>query len=445
MKRTIGIGCAVAGLLFICACGGSGGSSNGGGGGGSSDTPSITSIGALPKATSPMASGASANAAKDATKAATTGMSLATTSADSFSASSSRGACEMFNQLRQSINSASNADKILCYVGNMQSAFENAGTNLNVYDGAWHVLNLNMIQCSSDADCRVFLPDGSASCTNNACTVGGQPIGGAPDRVKMRIQKNAAGSITSFEMFMCLNQNGSSRQNEYTRETIDGAIFSMRGIGQHGGSGSAGWHVVDVSGTLNANSTFTAKTIRVRNSDSEGNNSHAQDGTLTQTPGLFSFSGFQYGANSSDAGSGTYSNRVYGLGELLNDSSTDLTKLAMGDGAVNYLEGGTFDNGHDPVGTYSGEGREAWSGDTIALMDTNEFLAGAEAGTLPAVGDVSPAFASDELWDCSDDVGSGIVDLPQTNESELTTACSAYTVNDRDWINCYELIPNQQN
>jgi len=110
-----------------------------------------------------------------------------------------------------------------------------SGQAINVYDGEWHIFNLNI--------------------TNDQ---------GAPDKVKMKIVKNSAGSITSFTMFMC-KQNGTMTQTEYTDQTIDGQSFAMHGIGHFADSQWQGSHQVDVTGTLNSSGVFTQKTISSRN------------------------------------------------------------------------------------------------------------------------------------------------------------------------------------
>ncbi|MFH1831002.1 MAG: hypothetical protein ABH871_09550 [Pseudomonadota bacterium] len=409
----------ITGFTFLAACGGSSSS-----GGGTGDTPTFTSLSDLPKATSPMAS-AAAQVVADVSKAATTGMNLATTTADFFSADSSRGACEVFNLVKEGISSAAQADMILCFTSymNSQDSFQGLtdanGSAIDIYDGEWHIFNLSI---ESD--------------------------NGAPDRVKMRISKNDAGSITSFEMFMCSLVNNTLVQNEYTGQTISGASLSMRGLGQFTDANGSGWHSVDVTGTLNADGYFTEKVIAVRNKGNWGGGMGWEEGTLTQTPGSFHFSGYRAGSWNENGDSGTHQEAGYSLGEMLGDTSTNIAQLAMGDGAVKYSSQGTYNNEYGQ-GTYGPDtGVDAWLGDTGLPVDPvtdSLFYNTASDGDLPTVQttEIAFAFAANETWDCTDDVGVGIVDLPASSQANMDAACSAYMFN-HNWINCWEIIEQQQ-
>jgi hypothetical protein len=408
------VGGLIVSLVFFAACGG--------GSGGGTTSPTFTNMSELPKATSPMASSASAQAIKDGAKAATTGMNLQTTTEAFFNTTSSRGGCEMFNLVREGVSSAAQADMILCYVDYMNNmdSFSNlvdqSGNPIDVYDGQWHIFNLDIV---------------------------GDEY--APDRVKMRIVKNAAGSITSFEMFMCANTPGGIVQNEYTRQSIDGTSFEMRAIGQQADAEGSGWHSVDVTGTLNSSGAYTQKAITVRNKGSWGGagNLSWEEGTVTQTPGNFTFSGYQAGNWQEGTANGTYGNSCYGLGEMLGDTSTELNQLAMGDGAAKYDISGTWSDPNGQ-GTYEEVGTDAWLGDDASPVvppSDSGFYNAANAGDLPTIQtqEITIGFGTGESWDCTDDVGVGIVDLPQAQQSAMNAACSEY-VFDYGWINCYYII-----
>jgi len=404
MKKLLA-GMAVLALAMVYGCGGGGVTNTG------SDDATFGSIGDLPRATSPMTSTTTTSSmSKSLAKAATTGLTLGSASEADFSANSSRGACEITNIVKESIGSAAQADQILCYVGTMNDSFDNLvdanGDAIDIYDGQYHIFNLNI----SDDDY-------------------------APDRIKMKIVKDSNGSITSFEMFMCANSPAGPVQNEYTSQEINGTAFTMRAVGNHADQEGTGSHAVDVTGTLNDSGVFVEKIITTANSGTWGSDQGASYGVLTQVPGEFDFSGYRYGSyQDPENGEGSYEDAIYGAGELLNDTSANIQLLAMGDGAVQFSSAGL--SGEEE---WVHQDSEAWDGDTTLPVDTNEFLEEALSGSLPDVSDVSIAFATDETWDCTDDVGVGIVDLPAASQENLNTACSAYGF-DHEWIHCWEVI-----
>lgn len=424
--KNVGRILAVAAMLafvavFAVACGSSSSSSSDTG----EDAPTISDISQLPKATSPMAS-SSASISKDESKAATTGLNLLSATTASFSQTDSMAACNAANVLKDSITSASQADMILCFVQNMNAQFGSltdpiTGGAIDIYDGSWHIFNMNI--------------------------VGG--AGQTPDKVKMRIVKDAAGSITSFTMFMCQTSGNTSVQNEYTSQTISGASFTMAAKGNFADVMWTGSHEVSVTGTLNASRVFTQKAITVRNTGGgtgDVTNTNWQESTLTQTPGSFLVSGYQSGTYSDQTNTGTYQEATYGTGEILGDTSATITNLAMGDGAVNVDARYTYSNAqgsgeYDPAATVY-----AWLGDTLAAVDPasgSSFYTAASAGTIPTpASSVSISFTADQTWDCSDDVVAA-VDLPQVNESDMQAACSQYS-QDHNLINCYEAIGQYQ-
>lgn len=407
--------------VFVIALVGCGG----GGGGATPSAPTISDISQLPKATGPMASLSMSISKNLSFKAATTGLNLWTTTSSSFNSDSSRGACEMFNVVKGGIGSSMQADMIMCFVAYMseQEAFQNLtdgdGNAVDIYDGQYHVFNLNVTS--------------------------GENI---PNRIKMINRKNSDGSIDLFEMFMCGGDEGSREQNEYVKKEISGSDVTMRSLGQYSDSEGSGWHSVAVVGTLDSSGAFTSKTVVERNKGEWGGSGNLgwQESTLSQFPGTFSFSGYRYGSWTDGLATGVYSDALYGYGEMLKDSSTDLSLLAMGDGAAQYYSEGTWDDGGGNSGTWGPElGTEAWNGDTTKPVnpEDSEYYDEANNGTVPTpeTSEISFSFAESESWDCTDDVGSGIVDLPEMTDTEIMAACADY-VPDHDWVNCWQAIPD---
>jgi hypothetical protein len=340
------------------------------------------------------------------------------------------GACEMFNLVKEGVSSAAQADMIMCYVKMMNEgyAFENVvdeDGNLatpDIYDGEWHIFNLN-IENDVGED------------------------GGAPDRVKMKIVKDDVGSITEFVMFMCAEVEGELVQNEYTRQVIDGASLTMRAVGNHQDQYWTGSHAVSVSGTLDADGAFLEKVVTIDNSGYSDIDGSSEHGVFTQIPGSFTFVGYRQGTwNEPENGEGTHQDSIYGVGEMLGDTSESIASLAMGDGAVSYDSMGTYVPLEGEAGNYANSGIEAWLGDTTEPLipaEDSEFYESAAAGELPEVADVTIAFAADETWDCNDDVGVGILTfVDAVSQQAMNEACSDL-VFDHQWINCWELIEQE--
>lgn len=429
MKRLGLYGVLVGCLMLVASCGG--GSVSSGSDTGDDSNPTFASLSDLPGATSPMASSASASVVKGLSKAAMVGLPVISTDNSSFNANSSMGACEIFNLVKEGVSSAAQADMIMCYVKTMNEgyAFDNVvdeDGNLaspDIYDGQWHIFNLNIESNEEEG-------------------------GGGPDRVKMRIVKDAdTGSITEFVMFMCAEAQEGLVQNEYTRQVIDGTSLSMRAVGNHQDQYWTGSHAVSVSGTLDASGAFLEKVVTIDNAGSSDMDASSEHGVLTQEPGVFSFVGYRQGTwTDPQSGTGTHQDAIYGVGEMLGDTSDSIVNLAMGDGAVSYDSLGTYEPLVGEAGNYTHSGIEAWLGDTtepVLPPEDSEFYEAASAGELPEIVDVAISFAADETWDCTDDVGAGILTFVEaTSQVAMDAACSGL-VFDHQWINCWEIIEQQ--
>ena len=415
---------------------GCGSSSTDSGGGGDTSIPTVTSISELPRATGAMA-GASASESVNQSiyKAATTGLILSSTVQADFTTASSRGACETFNMVKEGIFSAGMGDQILCYVGYMDGLGQFAGEldpltgeTVDVYDGNWHIFNLN-VQSESEE-------------------------GGAPELIKVQILKDAGGNITSFEMFMCsLNSESELVQTEYTKQTLTSSTLTMRSIGFFAQSGENNWHSTDVLGNLNADNVFTEKTITLANTGTRGSNTNWQRATLTQGPGTFILSGYQSGIYDDGEMGNTYNNQCYAEGEMVNDSTADLAVLAMGDGAVKYYSAGSYTyegvtgDYYDPA--QDAPGVDAWLGDgvdggkgglPVSPATDSLYYNAANDGTLTDTeAQFSMTFAAAEMWNCLDNDSIGIVTMPASDQTAMSAACDQYS-NDNSWIDCWQVF-----
>lgn len=325
-------------------------------------------------------------------------------------------ACQVANVLKESVISAAQADQILCYVQAMSDTFGEAVTD--PYDGEWHIYNLDITGESGDDQ--------------------------SPSKVKMRIVKNTAGNITSFVMHMC----NATTQTGYVSQTLDGASLTMAARGTHSSSEWSGGYQVDVTGTLNTSGAYTQRTITMRNAGSSGaSNSNWQEATVTQTPGAFIASGYQRGEWTNGDDNGTYAEAAYATGELLNDTSTDITTLAVGDGAVNADADYTFVSS-EFSGSFDPDAEVfAWLGDSMEALEPasdSSFYPAASAGTIPPLADsFSITFDADQEWDCTDDVVAAVT-LPAVSGPEIDAACNQYDQS-HSWIDCYQAIGQFEN
>lgn len=389
----------LAGTLGLLLLLGVGCGSSSSGSGEEATTVSLTTIDQLPRATNPVESATSASIVSKAL--AEVGLPLGSTDAESFDSSSSLAACEMFNMTKQAINSAAEADTILCYIQETFAAAvaagitDAAGEAIDIYDGSYHVFDLDF---SGE-------PSGSAE-------------EGGPDKVRFRIVKSGD-VIREFEMFACVSDS----QQEYVKQTIDGNSFSMTSTHSMSGSGGASYAgESSVSGTLNANGNFSnSKSIAMNMSNSDPNFDFWGVLDYAQYPTQGTMTGYLQGSNTYGGQSYTFIDRVAGSVQLI-DANTDLDNydiglLAMGNGAVRgCVQGGGDDFVDDPdctediessVNTWRDSFIEAWEGDTalvppLADPTVSEYYSDVADAVLPTESQPSIGFEGDEAWDCSD-------------------------------------------
>ncbi len=386
-------------------CGGSGTSSTSG----SSSTPGVSALTDLPHATGPVVDSSGSSALKKVMKTATTGVNFNDADNDTFDDSSSIASCEMTNRFRQTISSAAQGDRILCYI--QQVIADNPDLGLDIYDGNEHVLALTF---SGEGD-----------------------DGNGPSKVQLQIVKDSSGNITDFKMYSCEGDE----QAEYLSQTIDAdGNFNMLSKGVSSGGGDEDHSdQTTVTGTI-AGGHFTGeKTISFSYNFVSGDSSHDGhgEGTVVQSSDSITFDGYETGSFSDDFGSGEYGNRVYSMAQLIDNNDLtsdvyDLRLLSLGDGAAH-----AFFTGSSDFGDWSDDVVEGWNGDTTAIDDD------AAASYLAAVGDLAPIEASDsvdisfgegETFDCSTEPEAHI----NIDDSSLQASCAGFQLG-HDWVNCWEL------
>lgn len=414
MKKTMVVAASLLMVIgFMAGCGSSGSSS--------SDTPNITTVDSLPRATSPVVSGTSGSiSAKDVSlekASAVTGVNLKNMSSSTFGRTSSMDLCQAANQTKQVIENAAMADMILC---NIQTIVANdtTGQLATIYDGNYHVFGL------------------SAS--------GGD--GETPDHVKAKITKTGD-VVTGFEMFACK----SGTQKEYINQAITGTGVTITSKGKHG-SASNGWygrHQIEVTGVLNSSGYFTSKSMELDQygGQAEGAATQWSEATVTQYADKMVFDGYDSG---SPPTGGTYQNRVYAQYQLIDSNSSatnslyDIGLIAVGNGAAHG-----FFNSTPVSGTpWTAEYTAGWNGDTL-LADNTVTVGSTTTLWYDLVTSTSPRnvsatapsieFTTSQTYACNETEEVQIT----ANETALNTACSRFTFG-HTWVDCYNVIQPSQ-
>lgn len=405
MKKFLTI-CAVVLSLCWYGCGGSSDATT------DTSTVNVKTVDALPKATSPVVAAAAASASKSL-QSISKSMMFDPAGGPQFAAGKSMAACESYNQIQESVRSAAEADMILCFVQTLAS--QNAFAAVDIYDGQYHIFDLNI--------------------------TGGD--GGAPDKVKLKVSKDASGNITLFEMFMCKG----GAQSEYVNQSITSGNLNMVSKGIFADANWNGHHEVLVEGKLNSTGQYTSKTITTKQfgGDPAGNNTNRGQHTTVQSVNQWTLEGANSGGWSNGGHTGTYSSRVHVEAALMDNNAAgatyDVTKLGIGDGAAKAI----FNNTSPQGGNWQNTVTEGWNGTSLAQDNTVNYFstvnAVADADLPPAIAAPDPVieFGSTQSWDCSGTSESTITG----SQGAMNAACSQYGAMNHNWINCYDLIkPN---
>lgn len=382
--------------ISIVQCSSSSGTSSGSGGG--STAPQFTTIDQLPKASDPVTSSGSSLVDGDALFA-TTGVTLKNMSSSSFTTSSSQAMCEAANTLKSSFNEAVQSSVILCYI--QQVISDNDLGEVDIYDGQARVFTLDF----------------------------GDSEDQGPGAVKIKLTKTD-GVITDFEMWSC-GDSGQSGQTEYMHQQIDGSDFTMDSKYTWDDTNGSGAQSISVTGALNSSGQFTSKTITSSYTSTWGDTNDTSYGgkTVTQGASQATISMWDTGTWTYNNQQESFTNRVYGIAELLNTSA--IATIAIGDGAAVGQGTGTFNGGE----SYEWSFTEGWNGDTTAQDSESDFIATAQEGTIPDAGsEPSISFSGDEVFDCDT---TGAISLTVDMDS-LNAACSDLELG-WEWVNCWDI------
>ncbi len=386
-------------VMIACSGGGSG----------------VGSLDKLPKMTNPvMTAGVSSSSIK--INKASTGTTFW---GGSFTTGNSRPMCETFNLSRESLDQAAQADKVLCYVQNTLVAPVNSASfnAINPYDGKYHILQLDF-GTSPNPDSTITRPN-----------------------MKLNIVKDG-NNIKEFEMFMCMNgtDNDHLTQSQYLHQVIaDGNVtITNKDISTHYKNHMA------VTGKLNSDSQFTEKEITAITYSSDTNGTNSSKAVFDQFLDSIIVVAYQTGT----FGSNSYSTRLCSKFELLNGSSTDTHKWAMGDGSMNVIMSNSGSGSGCTGGTCTYTDKYSWLGDNKAIVNPatgGMFYSAVSSTTPPATNPTAEAsgtsFDTSEAWDCS-----GTAEVPMTVDmATLNPICDllGFKANGTDnWIDCYSTTGN---
>ncbi|MBI4403129.1 MAG: hypothetical protein HY537_03165 [Deltaproteobacteria bacterium] len=396
MKNFIVFALVVFSIALMNGCGSSpGGSATGSG---------ITDLSALPKATGPVVGGSSINRFNSGLRtdlfSATTGKKLDDWGSVTWNSTKSGPLCQTGNMFRNLLQQAAQPDKIMCYVGVM----ETNGLFTASYDGTYKYYT--------------FSAPGE-----------GRP--GSTMKIKFKMAKASDGSINAFEMFNC--EGDVNTNTEYIGQTISGTTVTLTNVGVHT---SGGTFRQRTTVTGEATSTgWTSKTIDSAGSfvvSSGQSYSMSQALTLVQYSNRAQLSGYFTGS----FGQNSHTGRIFSISQILTPDT--LKTFAMGDGTLKArfaFSGGGYESSSDDV--------RGWTGDDTAPKSpvaNAEYYSDVNAGTLPTVGTPNTAFAASETWNCQPDGSFQTIAMDQSAVAVMTGINNCNNVyeyaNQGGWVDC---------
>lgn len=375
--KFIGFSITVAALLLQIGC---------------SNSTSTSGIASLPKATGAVSS----VGAEQILQAAVTGTPVKDFEDITWGGSKSRGMCESGAILKNVLREAAGPDKILCYLGVMESN----GAFTASYDG-----------------------------TDKYYEVAGAGEGAAL-KVKFNITTDTNGNISNFKMWTC---DDGSTQSEYISVVNTNGSINMRTIHYHTGSGFTFRNIATATGNYNSSSGWTSKTMTVSLRGTGSSPSFDESGyaSITQGASTATLSAFRTGSYSSS----NYVQAMYSVMGILNTGS--MNTFAVGDGSVK------FDGAYNSSTLPGSPATVSWLGDDQSIVSpasNGDHYTAANSGSLPTPSTQTPNFAGDEVWDCSS--SSGFTSVSITGNSTIQTGLSACDTqfaadNNRSFIDCH--------
>jgi hypothetical protein len=375
---------------------------------------SSSTLSSLPESTGPVSSTAliaGLLGGKVVQNLATTGQSL---NSLSFSSGQSLPFCENANIIKSILSEMAQPDKILCYMGKMESNGLMSGIS-NVADGQFHYMKL--------------------------LNMGGGGSNSEPT-IKFKIAKTGS-SISSFVMYSCFSGTTSApTQSEFISQTFTGAdLSSATIISKNIGSSTESGTTSSYGSSVTVTGTYSFTTGEWTSAKSiTANRYYAQTGTYTGNYAM-TLTGTEYAdtfrasvAMNGGFGSDTYSNRFYTVMQLIRGDS--IADLAFGDGASNYVM--SYDQNNDGA-DFTDTNTAAWDGDTKAVgtYSSSSYKSLVDAGTVPSAPSTgSVTFTGDEAWDCSLPSGESWVSINFTASTEASIMTCEDEFISQSWVSC---------
>jgi len=338
-----------------------------------------------------------------------------------FSGGESLQFCENANNLKGLLAEASNPDKILCYIGQMEGlGMLSAISNLS--DGEYHYLHF----------------------ANMGDDSGG---GNARPRIKFRISKDVDGNIEDFKMFSCFaGTSDSPVQSEYISQEFVGSAATI--VAKYSDSRVEGAETYSYGSDTNVSGTYNFGLGRWTSSKTiNGRKVFSSTGGIASSYAM-KIEGTEYSdyfeakvSMDGNWGNNYFTNYFYTAMQIIRGDSEAVSSLALGDGATSYVM--TYDDHGNGVGVdYSSTNTTAWTGDDkmSSSYATSDFKTYVDAGTVPSVAPSTTAitFPGDEGWDCSLPSGESWVDIDfndTPSAMDQIQSCDEDYVN-QEWVQC---------
>ncbi|HLD44195.1 MAG TPA: hypothetical protein VJC18_02070, partial [bacterium] len=360
---------------------------------------------------------------------------------EDFDETTSFAACQMFNMTKTAISQASLGDQMLCHIQNGLE-FEATKEGVDIADGKSHVLALDFSQDPYQED------EGK----------------GMPDLIRIKIEKNAEGAITFFEMAACAGDE----QAMFVSQQVEASQFEMKAINIGSGEDMQYQDSVIVTGTLNADGFFvdevdgeeTPKLIEMQHKSkgagaSEGSFDFWGNLIFKQFSDLAMMKGQMSGANKWEDEGCEFTDQIVahmdlidGNGEAIAKEDYQISLLELGDGALlGMSSGGCGDK------TWEHEYTEAWTGaDALVLepyTDSGHYNI-IKDQALPESSSPDISFVEDQIFDCSSTPeatlvfgagggGSQAKQLTAGEEPKSGEMCQNFMLN-HEYIDCWHQV-----
>lgn len=364
-----------------------------------SSTNTVSDLGSLPKATSPVSGSSSALMSNLFT--ASSGVKLKDAHSTTWSSSKSRPMCEVSRIVRDTYFHAATPDMMLCIISSLSN---NGKFGSSIYDGSYKHFNFTV---PNFADVRI----------------------------KFNVAKSGD-SITTFNLFLCQGSGGTYTQTGYVGEDLtNNSNVSMTSVFKATVDSNTFGARSSIAGAVNKQGAWTSKSLTSTTSSTISSKTFSSKSTVTQHNDRLELDSFMTGNCSND----TFTNRLYSIAQIITPDS--LTNFALGDGSARYV----LSFARTGSDSQSFDSTKSWTGDNqaaVANPSSNGAYYSSVSGKTPrSTESVSIDFSTDETWGCAAGEGqfSPIVfaDISQKLVTDVAACLTTYAGSTRDYIDCY--------